>query len=146
MENDVRDKMEEQIFTMCDERSKMAAGSEEKLKHDANIVKMFDAYNDRYKIDSSEYCEGAKLEFEKDKLAYERDMYKNELEQKKAELTQKEEEAEKKTKLEKAKTALYGLGLAAGVLLSMLARKDEREGFMVEDKVPFLDKFRREKP
>ena len=118
---DVKDILEERIEELCDERKSFVPGSKEKIQHDENLVGMFDAYNSMVKIEVED--RNAQREIE-----------------------QKENEAKKKTMVEWVKAGLYGLGTVAGIGLAMLARNDEREGFITDDKITFFDKFRKDKP
>ena len=117
----MKDILEERIKELCEERKTYDPGSKEKLKADENLVGMFDAYNAMEKIEAD--VTNTRLEIE-----------------------QKDRELKKKTVVEWVKAGLYGLGTAAGVGLALLARKDEKEGFIIDDKIPFFDKFRKEKP
>lgn len=126
--DDVKDFMEENIETMVDERSKFEKGSKEQVQHDKNIVDMFNAYNDRLKLEVDE------LNAEKQRVHDEKKY--------KAEIEQKDREVKKKTLADWGKTAAGILGTAAGVFLANRARKDERDGFIVDDKIPFFDKLK----
>lgn len=126
MHNELKNRMEEEILELCDERENIK-DLEGKIKYDKNITEMFKAYNDRLKLDYDDCSEGRRLEHEKDKYL--------------AEIQQKNNEIEKKTKVDMVKNVIYGLGTAAGIGLAMLGRKDEREGFLTEDKIKLFDKF-----
>lgn len=129
---DIREYLEEEIVNLCDERSKFDEKTvKEQVQHDKNLVGMFDAYTDLVKFEVESESERRRLEFEKEKMT--------------AEIDQKKDEIKKRTMVDWVKTGLYGLGTGAGVVLALLARRDEREGFISDDKIPFFDKFRRDK-
>ena len=125
---DVKDYMEENIESMIDKRSKFDSGSKDELQHDKNIVEMFKAYNERLKLELDEKESEKQRDFEKKK--YE------------AEIECKNNEVKKKTMADWGKTAAGVAATAAGVILACLSRKDEREGFIVDDKIPFFDKLK----
>lgn len=127
----INEYLENKIIDLCDERDKFEAGSKERVQHDKNLVGMFDAYNESLKLEQSEESEKRTLEYEKEKYL--------------AEIEQKDREAKKKNVVEWVKTVLYGFGLVGGGALALLARKDERDGFIVDDKISFFDKFKKDK-
>ena len=126
--DDVKDYMENNIESMVDERSKFEKGSKEQVQHDKNLVEMFNAYNDRLKLELDE------ANAEKQRV-HEEKKYK-------AEIEQKDREVKKKTMADWGKTIAGGCATVEGAVLACLSRKDEREGFIVEDKIPFFDKFK----
>lgn len=130
--DDVKDYMEENIESMVDERSKFEKGSKEQVEHDKNIIGMFNAYNDRLKLELDE------LNAEKQRTHDEKKY--------KAEIEQKDREVKKKTMADWGKTVAGGLATAAGVVLACLARKDEREGFITDNQTNIFDRFRKMKP
>ena len=124
----IKESEEKIIETMVDERKKFESGSKELIQHDSNIVDMFNAYHDLVKLECDVNSETKKLEQEKNL--------------KTAELEQRSEEVNKKTKAEWGKTIVTGGATVFGVILALLSRKDEREGFLVDDKIPFFDKLK----
>ena len=130
--DDVKDYMEENIESMVDERSKFEKGSKEQVEHDKNIIGMFNAYNDRLKLELDEL--NAEKQRTHDKKKYE------------AEIEQKDREVKKKTMADWGKTVAGVLATAAGVVLAGLARKDEREGFITDNQTNIFDRFRKMKP
>lgn len=125
---DIKEYEEGIIETMIDDREKFDKGSKELVQHDKNLVDMFDAYHSMLKLEADVKTETRKMEQEK--------------ELKTSEITQKSEEVKKKTAAEWGKTIVTGVATIAGVGLALLSRKDEREGFLVDDKIPFFDKLK----
>ena len=130
--NDVKDYLEEKIEDMVNERSEFEKGSKEHVQHDKNLVGMFNAYNERLKLELEE------INAEKQRIHDEKKY--------KAEIEQKDREVRKKTMADWGKTAAGGFATAAGIVLACLARKDEREGFITDNQTNIFDRFRKMKP
>lgn len=125
---DIKEYEENIIETMVNDRTKFERGSKELVQHDKNLVEMFGAYHDMVKLECDVNSEMKRMEQEK--------ILKT------AEITQKSEEVKKKTMADWGKTIVTGVATVAGVGLALLSRKDEREGFLVDDKIPFFDKLK----
>lgn len=129
--SELRGRLVEEIERSLDERSKLDAGSEDRARHDKVLIEMYDIYERDLKLDYDDYAEERRL--------------KSEMEKTELEVAQKSEQAAEEGKHSKWKNILYGVGLGVGAALSLLARRDEKEGFIIDDKVSFFDKFKKEK-
>lgn len=145
---DIKEYLEEGIVSLFEERDDFEAGSKERIAHDKNINQSVDNYVSLRKLESEDFNEERRIEFEKNKfeaqINHDERWKAEEMNQRIAEhdseVDLRKEEQKHRKKHDWAKIGVGALSLGATFGLHLLGRNDAREGIMLDDRLKFVDK------
>lgn len=116
---DVRDMLEEAIRSDIENMNELEIGSEQRSRHAEDLARLYSVYNDEYQTRYDSIQKEMALDLEREKI------------EKELELKKESVEAEKKQG--KFKNIVTGATAAAGVALTLLGFKLEKDGCILPD-------------
>lgn len=126
--SEVREMLQDPIKKGLEERDGLDPGSEERERHDRVLVEYFKIYEQDFKNELEKDIESEKIKA---------DQARDELHGKISEIEaeQRDRLGQEEIKQKKWGNIIKGVGLALGGILALMARQDEREGLMTDDRI-----------